>query len=105
MIAGAWCRLSYFESLIVLSRLRVYTGLRCYSLARLLPASACSLEREGFSMNPEPTDTISLDYLVELRDDGNQQADQQKPEVIVIPPAPQGIDPTPAPVNPPDQSL
>ncbi len=55
-------------------------------------------------MKPDPTNTISLDYLVELRDDGNQQPDQQTPEVIIIPPAPQSIGPVPAPVSPSEQS-
>jgi hypothetical protein len=35
-------------------------------------------------MNPEPI-TISLDYLIEVSDDGSQ-ADEPDPEVIVIPP-------------------
>jgi hypothetical protein len=38
-------------------------------------------------MNPDPTIPISLDYLVELSDDG-QRSNQAEPEVILIPPTP-----------------
>ena len=52
-------------------------------------------------MNPHPTITISLDYLVELTDDG-EQPDQPEPEVIIIPPASHGMDPAPPVGNPPN---
>jgi hypothetical protein len=39
-------------------------------------------------MNSNPTIAISLDYLVEFCDDA-LQADQPKPEVIILPPPPQ----------------
>jgi len=52
-------------------------------------------------MNPDPTITISYDYLVELSDDG-KQPDQPEPEVITLPPAPPGAAPTPAPVSLPE---
>lgn len=52
-------------------------------------------------MNPDPTNTISLDYLVELSDDG-KQPDQPDPEVVVIPPASNdGV--SPAPSSAPEQ--
>jgi hypothetical protein len=44
-------------------------------------------------MNPDPTITITCDYLVEFTDDG-QQPDQEGPEIIIPPPA-QGSDPAP----------
>jgi hypothetical protein len=50
-------------------------------------------------MNPDPTITISWDYLVELSDDGNQP-DQPELEVIVMPPAPDAADAPPAPTRP-----
>jgi hypothetical protein len=52
-------------------------------------------------MNPEPTVTTSLDYLVELSDDG-KRADQQEPEVIEIPPAPRATVPSLPPASVPD---
>jgi len=53
-------------------------------------------------MNPDPTITISLDYLVELSDDG-KQPDQPDPEVILIPPASNGTDGSLAPATAPEQ--
>ena len=47
-------------------------------------------------MHPDPTITTTLDYLVELSDDG-KQSDQQEPEVIILPPAPYDQNPSPAP--------
>jgi hypothetical protein len=47
-------------------------------------------------MNPDPTTTSSWDYLVELSDDG-KQSDQQKPEIIVIPPVPPATTASPTP--------
>jgi hypothetical protein len=44
-------------------------------------------------MNPDPTVTVSCDYLVEFTDDG-QQPDPGESEVIVIPPPPGGPDTT-----------
>jgi hypothetical protein len=52
-------------------------------------------------MNPDPTITISWDYLVELSDDG-KQPDHQEAEVIIIPPAPQATDTSPAPASAPE---
>jgi hypothetical protein len=51
---------------------------------------------EESSMNPDPTITISWDYLVELSDDGTQ-SDQQDPEVIIIPPSPNIPNASPTP--------
>ena len=51
-------------------------------------------------MNPDPTLTISWDYLVELSDDG-KQPDQPEPEVILIPPTSHGTEGSPAPVRTP----
>ena len=45
-------------------------------------------------MASDPTDTVSLDYLVELADDGNQP-DQQEPEVILLPPPPHDVNGSP----------
>ena len=53
-------------------------------------------------MNPDPTITISWNYLVELSDDGNQP-EQPESEVIIIPPASNGKDGSPAPVTTPFQ--
>jgi hypothetical protein len=50
-------------------------------------------------MNPDPTITISWDYLVELSDDG-QQPDQPATEVIVMPPVPRATDAQPLPAQP-----
>lgn len=53
-------------------------------------------------MNPDPTITISWDYLIELSDDG-KQSDQPEPEVIILPPAPHGTAASPAPASAPEQ--
>lgn len=53
-------------------------------------------------MNPDPTIGISLDYLVELNDDGKQPG-HPEPEVIIIPPAPQDTNSSRAPANMPEQ--
>jgi hypothetical protein len=53
-------------------------------------------------MNPDPTITISVDYLVELSDDGKQPG-QPEPEVILMPPAPQDTDSSSARANMPEQ--
>ncbi len=42
-------------------------------------------------MNVEPTTTISLDYLVEFIDDG-EQPEEPDLNVIAIPPAPVALD-------------
>jgi hypothetical protein len=52
-------------------------------------------------MSPDPTVTISCDYLVELSDDG-EQPDQLEPEIITLPPAPHGAGPSPAPASLPE---
>ena len=52
-------------------------------------------------MTPEPNITISWDYLVELSDDGTR-LDQAEPETIVLPPTPNGSDPSSASANPPE---
>ena len=44
-------------------------------------------------MNGDPTITISLDYLVDVTDDGTQA----EPEVLVLPPPPRNADPPAAP--------
>jgi hypothetical protein len=54
-------------------------------------------------MNPEPTIINSLDYLVELSDDG-KQPDQPETEVIILPPAPHGTDAPRAPPSPSEPS-
>jgi hypothetical protein len=54
-------------------------------------------------MNPAPTITISLDYLVELSDDG-MQPNQPGPEVIIIPPASHGTSSSPAPESAPEEN-
>jgi hypothetical protein len=51
-------------------------------------------------MNPDPTLTISFDYIVELTDDGNEP-EPADPDVIIIPPASHGMDPAPPFGNPP----
>jgi len=51
-------------------------------------------------MNPDPTIIISLDYLVELSDDG-KQPDQPAPEIIIMPPVSAGKDPVTTPVPAP----
>lgn len=53
-------------------------------------------------MNPDPTITISSDYLVELSDDG-QQPDEAESEIIILPPAPRSTDGSSAPASPPMQ--
>lgn len=53
-------------------------------------------------MTPDPTVTISWDYLVELSDDGMLPV-HPEPEVILMPPAPAGTTPTPGPAIPPAQ--
>jgi hypothetical protein len=40
----------------------------------------------GLAMDPDPTITVSLDYLVEVSDDGKQPG-QPEPEIIIPPPA------------------
>ncbi len=52
-------------------------------------------------MNPDPTITITCDYLLELSDDG-KQSDQPEPEVITLPPSPNGEAPSPAPARLPE---
>jgi hypothetical protein len=47
-------------------------------------------------MNPDLTVSASLDYLVELCDDGNQ-AEQPEPGVITLPPTPHAADTSAAP--------
>jgi len=47
-------------------------------------------------MTPDPTSIESLDYLVELSDDGNQP-EQPESEVLILPPLP----PTPNGSTPP----
>jgi hypothetical protein len=53
-------------------------------------------------MNPEPTIINSLDYLVELSDDG-KQSDQLETEVIILPPAPDGTDGSSGTTSAPEQ--
>ena len=55
-------------------------------------------------MNPDPTIAISLDYLVELSEDG-MQSDQPEPEVIILPPTSHGTAPSPVPGSAPEQGL
>jgi hypothetical protein len=52
-------------------------------------------------MNPDPTITISCDYLVEVTDDGEQPG-QGESEVIILPPSP-GTGSPPAPGDVPGQ--
>jgi hypothetical protein len=52
-------------------------------------------------MNPDPTVTISCDYLVEFTDDG-KQPDQGEPEVIILPPPSPGTDSLPPPGSVPE---
>ena len=47
-------------------------------------------------MTPDPTSIESLDYLVELSDDG-KQPEQPESEVLILPPGP----PTPNATTPP----
>jgi hypothetical protein len=51
-------------------------------------------------MNPDPTTTISLAYLVEFSDDGKQPV-QTEPEVVILPPATQDTAGAPAPASSP----
>ena len=53
-------------------------------------------------MAPDPTVTVSWDYLVELTDDG-KQPDEQEPEVILLPPAPPTADAEPVPTDTSDK--
>ena len=53
-------------------------------------------------MKPDSTTTISVDYLIELSDDG-KKPDQPEPEVIIIPPAPQDTDSSFAPSKIPEE--
>ena len=53
-------------------------------------------------MNPEPTVSISWDYLIELSDDGTQP-DQPEPEVIILPPTSESTTASPAPARGPEQ--
>ena len=52
-------------------------------------------------MTPDPTGTISVEYLVEFTDDG-QQPDQGEAEVVILPPPP-AADPTVPPTSRPEQ--
>ena len=53
-------------------------------------------------MNPDPTITISVDYLVELSDD-EMQPDQPGPEIIILPSASHGTHASPASGSTPEQ--
>jgi hypothetical protein len=53
-------------------------------------------------MAPDPTIPISYDYLVELDEDG-KQADGGEPEVIIMPPLPDGNPSSSLPPSPPKQ--
>ncbi len=53
-------------------------------------------------MNPEPTIINSVDYLVELSDDG-KQSDQPETEVIILRPTPHGTDGSPGTTSAPEQ--
>ena len=53
-------------------------------------------------MNPDPTITLSWDYLVELSDDA-QQPGEQEAAVIFFPPMPLSVDTSPAPPTAPEQ--
>jgi hypothetical protein len=53
-------------------------------------------------MNPEPTIINSLDYLVELSDDG-KQSDQPETEVIILPPTPDATDGSSGTTSAPEQ--
>jgi hypothetical protein len=53
-------------------------------------------------MNPEPTIINSVNYLVELSDDG-KQPDQPETEVIILQPAPDATDGSPGITRAPDQ--
>ena len=48
------------------------------------------------STNPDPTIPKSLDYLIELSDDG-KQPEQPEAEIIVIPPVTPAADGSPTP--------
>jgi len=54
------------------------------------------------SANPDPTIPKSLDYLIELSDDG-KQPEQGEAEVIIIPPPPPARDGSAKPSNQPKQ--
>jgi hypothetical protein len=53
-------------------------------------------------MDPDPTVTVSWDYLVELTDDG-MQPDGQEPEIILLPPAPHAAEIAQVPTDGSDQ--
>jgi hypothetical protein len=52
--------------------------------------------------NPDPTIPNSLDYLLELNDDG-KQPEEAEPEIIVIPPVPPFANGAGAPSTQPGQ--
>jgi hypothetical protein len=47
-------------------------------------------------MTPDPTVSISTDYLVEFTDDA-EQPQEGEPEIVVLPPLPAGTDSPPPP--------
>jgi hypothetical protein len=49
-------------------------------------------------MSSDPTTIISLDYLIELSDDGNHPS-EHKAEELIIPPVPQSVGTIPAPAS------
>ncbi len=52
-------------------------------------------------MSPDSSEPISVDYLIEVSDDG-KHPDHSEPEVIILPPPAQATDTRPAPPhNPP----
>jgi hypothetical protein len=53
-------------------------------------------------MTPDPTSTESLDYLVELSDDG-KQPDQPESEVLILPPVPSTPNSSTPPARAPGQ--
>ncbi len=69
---------------------------------RVIAPKAGHQSLRSLRMNPEPTIISSVDYLVELSDDG-KQPDQLETEVIILPPAPHGTDGSPGTTRAPEQ--
>ena len=53
-------------------------------------------------MNPDPTITVSLDYLIELSDDGNEPGGPE-PEIVMPPSGSHRAESAPTPANPTGQ--
>ncbi len=66
------------------------------------PPTAIGKGIKGTSMTRDPTSIQSLDYLVELSDDG-KQPDQPENEVLILPPLPPTPNGRTTPAGAPEQ--